>query len=100
MSSKILAEIVFVGSGDGSSVKRGHGKVVSIATLIMVSAPLGLVAALLITYRCLVSSWRCWTGLATFQTPVLVSSHKGLQRFGLSFRVMVTMSSRFALSKF
>ena len=56
MSSKILTEVVFVGSAAGSSVNRQHcfvslaraatEKVGLIATLIVVSAPLWLVAAL------------------------------------------------------
>ena len=77
---------------------RGHGKVVSITTLIVVFTPLGLVAALSII---VVSCHLGGAGLVPRRFKLLfrVLVTKACNVLDFLFWVLVTMSSRFALFK-
>ena len=105
MPSKILTEVVFAGSGTGSSVNTAlfrllarPRKKILIATLIVVPVLLGLVAALSIV---VISCHLGGAGLvlATFRPPVSGLVIKACKVLDFLFRVLVTMSNRFALFK-
>ena len=107
MLSKILTEVVFAGSGTGSRVNTAlfcllaqrRKKFILIATLIVISVLLGLLAALPVV---VISGHSGGAGLvlAAFRLPVsgLVTKARNVSDF--LFRILVTMSSRFALFKF
>ena len=74
---------------------RGHGKIVSIAILIVFSAPVGLVAVLLVIF--VVSCHLGSAGLVPrrFELLFQVLVTKAPNVLDFLFRVLVTMSSRF-----
>ena len=77
---------------------RGHRKVVSITTLIVVSAPLELVAALsIVAVSCHLGGAELVPRRFKLLFRVLVAKDRNVSDF--LFRVLVTMSSRFALFK-